>query len=217
MPSNNDIPYLSRGRSEADIPSAVDKRIEGYIRGLGPSLLVQVKAVHGGGASITGLVDVQPMVHQQDAIGRAYPRQIIHNVPYLRIQGGGSAFIIDPKPGDIGFIVISGRDHTHVVTTRRPSPPASFRQFAMQDCVYVGGFLNNGPDQFIQATDEGWRIVTPGTVSIEAQGKVTVNASGIEANCDIVTTGDVKAAGISLKQHTHGGVQSGSSRTAPPS
>lgn len=209
MPSNNDIPYLSRGRSEAGLPSAVDKRIEGNIRGLGPSLLVQVKAVHGGGASITGLVDVQPMVHQQDALGRAYPRQIIHNVPYLRIQGGGSAFIIDPKPGDIGFIVVSGRDHTHVVTTRQPAPPASFRQFSMEDCVYVGGFLNNGPDQFIQATDQGWRIVTPGTVSIEAI-KIT-------ANCDIETSGDVKAGGVSLKQHTHGGVQSGGSRTAPPS
>lgn len=209
MPSNNDIPYLSRGRSEAGLPSAIDKRIEGYIRGLGLSMLVQVKAVHPSEASITGMVDVQPMIHQQDALGRAYPRQMVHNVPYLRIQGGSSALIIDPKPGDIGFIVISGRDHTHVVTTRQPALPASFRQFSMEDCVYVGGFLNNGPDQFIQATDEGWRIVTPGTVSIEA--------SGIKANCDIETSGDVKAGGISLKQHTHGGVQSGGSKTAPPS
>ncbi|MCX5616993.1 baseplate assembly protein [Bombella sp. TMW 2.2559] len=209
MPSNNDIPYLNRGGSGANLSASIDRRIDGRIRDLGPSMLVQVMAVHAGEASITGTVDVQPMVHQQDALGRAYPRQMIHNVPYLRIQGGTSALIIDPKPGDIGFIIISGRDHTHAVTTREPAPPASFRQFSMEDCVYVGGFLNNGPDQFIQATDSGWRIVTPGTVSIEA-GKVT-------ANCDIETSGDVKAGGISLKQHTHGGVQSGGSRTSPPS
>ncbi|MCX5614446.1 Gp138 family membrane-puncturing spike protein [Bombella saccharophila] len=176
---------------------------------LGTPLLVKVEAVHPGEASITGSVDVQPMVHQQDKQGKPYPRQVIHNVPYLRIQGGTSALIIDPKLGDIGFIIISGRDHTHAVTSRQPSPPASFRQFAMQDCVYVGGFLNNGPDQFIQATAQGWRIVTPGIVSIEA--------TKITANCDIETSGDVKAGGISLKQHTHGGVQAGGGKTSPPS
>lgn len=33
------------------------------------------------------------------------------------------------------------------------SPPSSFRQFSMEDCVYADWFLNNGSDQFIQATD----------------------------------------------------------------
>ena len=207
MPKN-DTPYWGRFGLGSNLNTVMNRRVQSYIRKIGPSLLVQVVAAHPGEASITGMVDVQPMVHQQDALGRAYPRQVIHDVPYLRIQGGTSALIIDPKPGDIGFIIISGRDHTHAVTNRQPSPPASFRQFAMQDCVYVGGFLNNGPDQFIQATDEGWRIVTPGTVSIEA-AKVT-------ANCDISTSGDVKAGSISLKQHTHSGVQAGGSKTAPP-
>ncbi|MDF7677956.1 hypothetical protein PT277_04495 [Acetobacteraceae bacterium ESL0709] len=64
----------------------------------------------------------------------------------------------------------------------------------MQDCVYVGGFLNNGTNQYIQATDAGWRIVTPGTVEIQA--------SDINANCDFKTSGDVIAGGISLKGHT---------------
>lgn len=101
----------------------------------------------------------------------------------------------------------------HMETTlNRPaeesiSPPASFRRYALQDCLYMGGFLNNGPDQFIPATDKGWRIVTPGTVSIEA--------TKITANCDIETSGDVKAGSVSLKQHIHGGVQSGSSNTGP--
>ena len=72
----------------------------------------------------------------------------------------------------------------------------------------MGGFLNNGPDQFIQATDQGWRIVTPGTVSIEA--------SKITANCDFETSGDVKAGGVSLRQHTHGGVQAGGNETGAP-
>ena len=208
MPTNN-TPYWDRTGTGINLNTIMNGRIQDHIRKIGPSMLVQVKAVHAGQASITGMVDVQPMVHQQDKQGKPYPRQIIHDVPYLRIQGGGSALIIDPKPGDIGFIIISGRDHTHAVTSRQPSPPASFRQFSMQDCVYVGGFLNNGPDQFIQATGQGWRIVTPGTVSIEA--------SKITANCDFETSGDVKAGSISLKQHTHGGVQTGGGKTSPPS
>ncbi|WP_272915971.1 hypothetical protein [Aristophania vespae] len=37
-----------------------------------------------------------------------------------------------------------------------------------------------------------------------------------KTNCDFETSGDVKAGGISLKNHTHGGVQSGSSSTSAP-
>lgn len=210
-------PYLLRSNTgKNSLKDALDSLIASHINQLGPSMLVQVEAVTADAASLTGKVTVRPMVQQQDALSRSMPHDLIHNVPYLRIQGGSSALIIDPKPGDIGFIIISGRDHTHAVITRKPAPPASFRQFSMQDCVYVGGFLNNGPDQFIQATDQGWRIVTPGAITIEAQGPLTLKASHIEANCDITTSGDVRADGISLKQHIHGGVQAGTGTSAPP-
>ncbi|CDG32721.1 baseplate assembly protein [Parasaccharibacter sp. TMW2.1882] len=210
-------PYLLRSNAgKNSLKGALDSLIASHINQIGPSMLVQVETVTTEAAAITGKVTVRPMVQQQDALSRTLPHDLIHNVPYLRLQGGRSAFIIDPKPGDIGFIIISGRDHTHAITTRQPSPPASFRQFSMQDCVYVGGFLNEGPDQFIQATDQGWRIVTPGSVTIDAQGPLTLKASRIEATCDIVTSGDVQAGGISLKQHTHGGVQTGPGTSAPP-
>lgn len=207
-PRNNDSPFFGNRAAFNTTAGAINELVQKKIDRLGPSMLVQVKAVRPGEASITGSVDVQPLVQQQDALGRPVNRSVIHNVPYLRIQGGTSAIIIDPKPGDIGFVIVAGRDMKHVVTARRPSPPASTRIFSMSDCVYVGGFLNNGPDQFIQATDEGWRIVTLGTVSIEA--------AKVKANCDIVTSGDVKAGSVSLKQHIHGGVQSGGSKTTAP-
>ncbi|MXV35730.1 MULTISPECIES: Gp138 family membrane-puncturing spike protein [unclassified Saccharibacter] len=209
MPSPSNSPYLNQSVAGGNLKSAIDNLVHSHLTDIGPSILVRVESVDAGGASITGKVDVQPMVHQQDAVGRPFPRGLIHNVPYLRIQGGTSALIIDPQPGDIGFIIVAGRDMTHAITTRAPAPPASFRQHSLEDCIYVGGFLNNGPDQFIQATSDGWRIVTPGTVDIQA--------SKITANCDIETSGDMKAGGISLKNHTHGGVQSGGSNTEPPS
>lgn len=217
MPTSPTSPYLLRSNTGGNsLKGALDSLIASHISQIGPSMLVQVESVKSNDASITGTVTVRPMVQQQDALSRAFPHDIIHNVPYLRIQGGSTALIIDPKPGDIGFIIISGRDHTHAITTRQPAPPASFRQFSMQDCVYVGGFLNDRPDQFIQATDQGWRIVTPGDVTIEAQGTITLNAAGIKANCDITTSGEVRAGAVSLKQHVHGGVQAGPGTTSPP-
>ncbi|GBQ07266.1 phage baseplate assembly protein [Saccharibacter floricola] len=171
-------------------------------------MLVRVEAVHQDGVSLTGKVDVLPLVQQQDGLGRTHPREIVHDVPYLRIQGGTSALIIDPKPGDIGFIVVSGRDHSHAVLNRAPSLPASSRVFALKDCVYVGGFLNDAPSQYVQFTDEGIRIVTPGKVEIEA--------ASITANCNFTTTGDVTAGGISLMNHTHSGVQPGGGTSGKP-
>lgn len=217
MPASPASPYLLRSSTGGNsLKGALDSLIASHINQIGPSMLVQVETVKADDAAITGKVTVRPMVQQQDALSRSFPHDVIHNVPYLRIQGGSSALIIDPKPGDIGFIIISGRDHTHAVTTRQPAPPASFRQFSIQDCVYVGGFLNNGPDQFIQATDQGWRIVTPGSVTIEAQKNITLKADRIEASCDITTSGDVRAGTVSLKQHVHGGVQAGTGTTSPP-
>lgn len=214
MPKNNT--YFSRNLSGTGIGAAIDDIVSSAIGELGTSILVRVEDVNSSDTSIAGKVDVLPLVKQQDANGVPYPREVIRGVPYLRIQGGTSALIIDPSVGDIGFIVVAGRDMTNAILTREPSPPASFRQHSMSDCVYVGGFLNNSPNQFIQATAQGWRIVTPGSVSIEAQGGVQIKAAGITANCDISTTGDVKAGSISLKQHTHGGVQAGGMKTSPP-
>lgn len=209
MPSpQNDAPYMRPNTASNNLSSSRAAAFRAAISRLGTPMMVRVLSVHNEGVAITGTVDVQPLVNQQDKLGREYQRAPVYGVPYLRIQGGTSAIIVDPQAGDIGFIIISGRDHTHVVTNRDAAPPASFRQFSMQDCVYVGGFINGAPSQYIQATADGWRIVTPGSVSIEA--------AQITADCDIVTSGDVKAGGISLKNHTHGGIQPGGGTTGKP-
>jgi len=194
--------------------TAVDAAIKRAIGSMGTPILVQVKAVHGGGVSLVGQVDVQPMVHMQDGQGKTYPHGVITGVPYLRVQGGTSALIIDPMVGDIGYVMVSGRDIQNVITSRRPSAPGSFRMHSMSDCVYVGGFLNGAPNQFIIMNGDGIRIVSPGTVRIEA------NAAEIACNLTvdgtITATGDVTGNGISLDNHTHTGVQTGSASTGKP-
>lgn len=202
---------LFEGSSNAGALDAVARR---HIANLGTPTLVQVKAVHGGGAAIVGSVDVQPLVHQQDGQGRTTPHGVITGVPYLRIQGGASAIIVDPQVGDIGYVIVSGRDISNVIKDRKASAPGSFRMHSMSDCVYVGGYLNDAPAQYIIMTGDGVRIVSPHPVKIEAQS-VEIDCD-TTINGDLAVSGDVKAGDISLKTHTHGGVQTGGGSTGTP-
>jgi phage baseplate assembly protein V len=57
-------------------------------------------------------------------------------------------------------------------------------------------------------------IVAPGGVSIEGDVAITGN---VDVTGTVTASDDVIGGGISLNSHTHGGVQSGGSNTAPPS
>lgn len=59
-----------------------------------------------------------------------------------------------------------------------------------------------------------YEILMPATatLNIQASGGVTINANG----GDVTVNGDVIADGVSLKNHTHVGVQKGSDKTGKP-
>lgn len=174
----------------------------------GVNTLVQVKAVHSVGLEPVGTVDVQIMVHQQDGAGRTVPHGVIYGLPYFRLQGGTKAVICDPSVGDIGAAIVCGRDISSVKANRAPSAPGSFRQYDYADGLYLGGFLNGIPEEYIWLTGDG--------VKVQTKGEFTVSASKVTFDCDIMTTGDVKAAGISLNSHEHSGVQKGSEMSGGP-
>ncbi len=44
-------------------------------------------------------MDVLPLVMQQTGDGHAVPHDVIYNVPYIRVQGGKTAIILDPQVG----------------------------------------------------------------------------------------------------------------------
>lgn len=166
--------------------------------------LVLVKAVNNtGGVEPVGLVDVQPMVAQVDGKGQATPHGTIHNVPYFRLQGGPNAVIMDPAVGDIGLAVFASRDISSVKANKAPANPGSPRLFSWSDGLYIGGFLNGTPVNYI-------RFDNAGNVTIKPAATVTVDG-------DLVVTGDVTASGTSLHTHTHGGVSTGSGTSGPPS
>lgn len=185
--------------------------------------LVQVVAVtNNGGVSPVGFVDVQPMVNQLDGEGNAIPHGVINSMPYFRLQGGADAIILDPKVGDIGIAVIADRDISSVKASKKIANPGSMRQADMADGLYLGGVLNGMPQQFVQFSTAGVRVVSPTKITlvapaIELDGAVTMTSTAIAATSVtsplITGTTDVVYATKSAVAHRHSGVQTGLSNT----
>lgn len=165
-------------------------------------------------------VDLNPLVAQLDGRGNATPHGTIHGCPFLRLQGGRNAVIIDPAVGDIGIAVFASHDITAVMAAKGPANPGSRRRFSMADAMYLGGLLNPAPERFIRITDEGVEVISPAGVTITAP-TVTINGN-VEVDGDITASGtitgttDVVGDGVSLATHTHSGVQTGSGNTGGP-
>lgn len=177
--------------------------------------LVQVMScTNEGGVSPVGFVNVLILVNQQNSSGVGLIEGQLVNLPYMRMQGGANAVIIDPQPGDIGIAVFASRDISTVIATKKQANPATFRTYDFSDGLYVGGVLNEVPSQYVQFDSEGITVVSPSKITLQAptvavQGDLTI--SGTTQGTD-----DGTFAGISVQNHVHGDVQSGSDDTGPP-
>ena len=171
-----------------------------------------VACTNEGELSPVGSVDVLILPNQISGQMVATPHLTMYGLPYLRIQGGSNAVIMDPQPGDIGIAVFASRDITNVKSTKAQANPATFRTHDFADGMYLGGLLNGVPSQYIQFTDTGINIVSPTQVTITAptialDGAVTMSQS-------LTVTGEVN--GINVATHVHGGVTTGSEETGAP-
>jgi hypothetical protein len=197
----------SSGSSEHNATDFIVRMILGQ---LATATVVRVEAVD----TAAGTVDVLPLVKQVNGIGDAYDHGVIYGLPYVRIQGGVNAIILDPAAGDLGLAVFANRDISAVKANRAPSPPGSARVMDWADGVYVGGILNAAPTQYVELTTAGVRVLSPTKITLEAPvieclGALTGSSTG-------TFTGDVVAAGKSVSTHTHGGVTIGSGTTGTP-
>jgi hypothetical protein len=127
----------------------------------------------------------------------------MYGLPYLRVQGGANAIIIDPQPGDIGIAVFASRDITNVKSTKAQANPGSFRTHDFSDGMYIGGLLNGVPTQYIKFSDTGIEIVSPnnlrmtvGSASVEIMesGEVSITAPTLTAN--IAGAANITATGV---------------------
>jgi hypothetical protein len=178
------------------------------------TLVKVVSCTNDGGVSAVGSVDVLILVNQQNSAGIGIQEGQLVNLPYMRIQGGANAVIIDPQPGDIGIAVFASRDISAVIATKKQANPATFRTYDFSDGLYLGGLLNGVPTQYVQFLSDGINVVSPNQITLQAptvaiQGNLTV--SGTTGG-----TGDGIFAGISVETHIHPGVTTGGGDTGPP-
>jgi hypothetical protein len=160
------------------------------MRGTATATLVRVDAcTNDGGLVPTGTVDVTILVNQVDGNGQPVPHKTIYGLPYGRLQGGSTAFIIDPVVGDIGLATFASRDISSVKATKAQSNPASSRVCDYADGLYWGTFFGGIPTQYVQANANG--------ITIHSPTKVTVSAP--EVDLIATTVVNIQAPTINLK------------------
>ncbi len=163
-----------------------------------------VSCTNDGGVSPFGFCDVTVLVNQVDGAGNAVPHVTLYEVPYMRLQGGANAVIIDPEPGDIGILATCSRDITSVVATQAQNTPGSPRQFNISDSLYLGGLLNAAPTQYLQFNSDGITLLTPEKLQLQSTGDTDITASGkiqlqSSGDTDITASGNVVISGNSIQ------------------
>lgn len=219
------------GSSEFDVLDFFFRQSAAKLR---TSTIVRVLAVvNAGGLEPVGLVDVQPLVQQVDGIGNVVPLPPVYGVPYLRLQGGADAIILDPKVGDLGIALFGDRDLSAVVAAKDHAPPGSGRRHSLADAMYLGGILNGVPQQYFRFSSDGIEVVSPTKITLRApnveidastQAKITspdiqeagpVHVTGAQTNDSTITAqGEVKSGDIGLTAHHHTAQGSTSPTTA---
>jgi hypothetical protein len=126
--------------------------------------LVQIKAVNTSAQT----VDAMPLVNQLDGFGNGIQHVTVYGLPYMRIQAGTNAIVIDPAVGDIGVAVFANRDISTVIATKKVNNPGSRRMFSMSDGVYLGGVLGAAPVNFVKITGNDINITATGNVNVQA-------------------------------------------------
>jgi hypothetical protein len=138
-------------------------------------LVVVQNVTNAGDVSPVGFVDVLPLVSQLDGADNMVEHATIFQLPYQRLQGGANAVIIDPQVGDIGLAVFAERDISQVKANKALSRPGSKRKHDMADGLYIGGFLNGAPTQYVRFSTAGIEITSPVAISLNAP---TINLNG---------------------------------------
>ena len=167
-----------------------------------PCKVVAIEKQEQRGVNIVGFVDIQLMIEQTNGQKKGNETAIVCNVPYVRIQGGTNAVIIDPEINDLGVAIFASRDITNFKEARRQTPPATWRKFSISDAIYIGGIRNQKPVQYIHFRNDGIEIYSPKRVhittptvlidsdntTINTSENTTINANNATINTSAKTT-----------------------------
>ena len=195
----NNQPVLN-ARPEQTVPGAAQDKyiIESLISNIHTMIPVKILSVTVPADTLApiGRCEVQPLVQQIDGSNNTYDLGKIINVPYLRVQGGSNAIVVDPQVGDVGLCGFCERDISIVKRTGALSAPDNRRRYDVNSAVYMFSMMSGTPTQYIHFKSSG--------IDIKSTGDVNINGLVIKADGTLITKG-----GITVDTHTHGNVQNG--------
>lgn len=159
-------------------------------------------------------VSIELMIEQINHNGEQLALPPLVDVPVKMFAYGAFMITAEPQAGDEGLATFSERCIDGWWLSSRKSVPLDIRFHDLSDAFFDGGYrskpkaLTIVPDCLnIAGASNYVRLLSDGT--IEIKGPTTF--------LDIVTAPDfVTVAGISLNNHKHGGVQTGSGSTGTP-
>lgn len=137
-----------------------------------------------------GRCEVLPLVQQIDGSNNVYPMGKIINVPYLRVQGGSNAIVIDPQVGDVGLCGFCERDISIVKRTGELSAPDTRRKYDINSAVYMFTMMSGTPTQYIHFKSSG--------IDIKTTGDLNINGLIIKADGTLITKD-----GVIVDTHSH--------------
>lgn len=166
------------------------------------SLPVRIEAVKTeGGVSKIGYVDILPLAQQADGDANAMSHAVVYNVPYMRIQGGANAVILDPEVGDIGIALFCDRDISKLKASGAEALPGSGRRNSLADAVYLSSIIAGAPTQYVRFSADGIEVVSPTKVTIQAPDVAIVGGS--------LTHNDVNIGSTHVHDDPQGGATDG--------
>lgn len=175
---NRDFPFLERYSDQRGANAFMHREILLQARVCMPVKILAV--TRDGDVDGVGTVDCQPLIDLLDHEGNAMKNAPIYGLPYIRLQAGGNAVIIDPQPGDVGIAVFCDRDiSSFMANGGENSPPGSRRIHSLSDGVYVASIITQAPAQYIRFFDGGIEISSPVKITVGAPD-VLVNAQTAE-------------------------------------
>lgn len=137
-----------------------------------------------------GRCSVKILIQQIDGNNNVYSGGTVINVPYLRVQGGKNAVVLDPVVGDVGLCGFCERDISMVKRTGAEAAPNTRRQYSLNDAVYMLTMMSGTPEQFVHFKDSG--------IDIKSTGDININGLIIKPNGQLVL-----ANGVVVDTHIH--------------
>lgn len=176
--------------------------------------------------------DIQPAVSLVAENGETLNPPLLKNVPVKFAGGGGFALYFPLQKGDTGWLIFADADISIFKSSRQVSPPNTYRRHDLADAVFIPDTMQTAQiseedaQRTVLQTLDGQIKISLGQKNIKVKGNLNItgslsvsgniNAQGSVTSGDTVTAqADVIGGGISLKNHVHGGVMSGSGTTGP--